>query len=145
MNARWNLDSRYTGWAPMPLRLVMGIGFVFHGYPKLFTGHAGTVGFFDGLGIPLPELMTWVVGCVEFFGGIMLILGAFTTIVAALCTFEMIVAILLVHLPNGFLGEGGFELPLLYLAGFVALILSGAGPLSVDRRLENRGSRRTVA
>lgn len=131
----------WNDWAPLPLRIVVGIGMMVHGYPKLFSsqGHEGFVGMLSGMGIPAPGLMAWVVGIVEFFGGLALILGAFVLIVGALVVVDMLVAIFMVHLPNGFLvGDGGYELALLYLAGTLSIMLSGAGALSVDRMMRDR-------
>lgn len=138
----------------LPLRILLGIGFMVHGFPKLFSGegHAQFQGMLGQLGVPLPSLMSWVVGIVEFFGGIALILGAATWLVTALLTVDMLVAMFLVHLPNGFAatqvtgmseqgpvyGAPGIELNLLYLAGLLALFIGGAGPLSVDERLMKR-------
>jgi putative oxidoreductase len=151
------------GWrslAPIPLRLILGFGFAFHGYPKLFTasGHQGFAGMLEGGGIPAPELMAWAVGALEFFGGILLIVGAFTVLVSALSAVEMAVAMVMVHLPHGFnfmnvtgqtetgvqtFGMPGYEVNLLYIAGFLALMLGGAGAASVDAmRRRTRGERR---
>jgi putative oxidoreductase len=152
------MGKGWSDWASLPLRLVLGFGFVYHGFPKLFSGqaHDGFVGMLQGIGIPASGLMAWVVGIVEFFGGLLLIAGAFVTIVSILGIVNMLVAMFTVHLPNGFnfinivgMAEGGkpmfgmpgYEVNLLYIAGFVALILAGAGALSVDQRLaEKRGS-----
>jgi putative oxidoreductase len=140
------------GWrslAPIPLRLILGFGFAFHGYPKLFTesGHQGFAGMLEGSGIPAPELMAWAVGALEFFGGVLLILGAFTVLISSLAAAEMAVAMMMVHLPHGFnfmnitgqtetgaptFGMPGYEVNLLYIGGFLALMLGGAGALSID-------------
>ncbi len=135
-------------WAPLPLRLILGFGFLYHGYPKLFSGqgHDGFVGMLQGLGIPLPGVMAWVVGLVEVLGGLALILGAFVTLAALLNIVNMLVALFTVHLGNGFnfihitgmsddgpiFGMPGYEVNLLYIAGLLALLLGGAGALSVD-------------
>lgn len=135
------MDRTWNDWAPLPLRIAVGIGMMVHGYPKLFSseGHEGFVGMLSGMGIPAPGLMAWVVGVVEFFGGLALLLGAFVLIAGALVIVDMLVAIFMVHLPNGFLvGDGGYELALLYLAGTLSIMLSGAGALSVDRMMRNR-------
>ncbi len=132
------MDAKRQEWAPLVLRIVFGIGFVFHGYPKLFGGHEGVVGMLTNLGIPLPGLMAWIVGIVEFFGGILLIVGAFVTIVSTLCLIDMLVALFVVHLGNGFYVSNqppGIELPFLYAGAFLALVISGAGMLSVDRAM----------
>lgn len=139
--------DRLGRFAPIPLRLMLGFGFAVHGYPKLFTaqGHESFVGMLGGLGIPAPEVTSYLVGGLEFFGGIALILGVWVAAVSALAAVEMLVAAFLVHLPAGFdfmnitgtgaqgpeFGMPGYEVPLLYFAGFVSLVLSGAGALSV--------------
>lgn len=144
--------------AALPTRLILGFGFAFHGYGKLFSaeGHAGFVGMLQGIGVPAPEAAAWVVGAIEFFGGIALILGAFVGVVAVLQIGVMVVALFTVHLGAGFsfmnvigMGEAGpqfgipgFEINLLYIAGLSALLLGGAGALSVDRLLATLASRR---
>ncbi|MGH7505181.1 MAG: DoxX family protein [Longimicrobiales bacterium] len=140
----------WSEWAPLPLRLVLGFGLAYHGFPKLFTaeGRASIAGMLGGLGVPAPGIMGWVVGTVEFVGGVLLIVGAFVAVVSLLAIIDMVVAMLLVHLPQGFnfmhitgmteagleFGMPGYEVNLLYIAGLLALLLGGAGALSVDRR-----------
>jgi putative oxidoreductase len=136
-------------WA-LPLRIILGISFVISGAPKLFSGagHQQIQGMLDQLGIPAAPLMAWVVGVVEFLGGVCLLLGMLTWLASALLTIEMIVAMVLVHLPQGFsvihvvgmsergpvFGLPGYQLNLLLIAGLLALFLGGPGPLSVDAR-----------
>jgi putative oxidoreductase len=136
-------------WA-LPLRIILGLAFMVHGAPKLFdaAGHQGFQGMLGQLGVPAPALAAWLIGIVEFFGGAALVLGLFTWIASGLLTIEMIVAMLLVHLPHGFaavqvkgmgergpiFGMPGYEVNLLYIAGLLALFLGGPGPLSVDAR-----------
>jgi putative oxidoreductase len=150
------MGKGWSDWGSLPLRLVLGFGFMYHGLPKLFSSEtrAGFVGMLQSVGIPASGLMSWVVGIVELFGGLLLIAGAFVTIISVLGILNMLVAMFTVHLPNGFnfihitgMGEGGptfgmpgYEVNLLYIAGFAALILIGAGTLSVDRMMaEKRG------
>ena len=73
-------------WAPLPLRLMIGVGFMYHGYPKLFTseGHGAFVGMLQNIGIPAPGVAAWGVGVVEFVGGLALVLGAFVSAAAVL-------------------------------------------------------------
>ena len=128
-------------WALVPIRLILGIGFVVHGYPKLFETHPGFVENLQGMGVPLPELMAWGVGILEFVGGLLLIAGALVPIISVLGIINMLVAMLLVHWPNGFKFSNsppGVEVNLLYIAGFLALLIGGAGMLSVDRALATR-------
>ncbi|HSZ63051.1 MAG TPA: DoxX family protein [Terriglobales bacterium] len=127
------------------LRLVMGVVYFAHGAQKMlgwFGGYGfhGTMGFFEHMGMPAPVAL--LVICTEFFGGLGLIVGLLTRIAALGIGVEMIVAVFMVHLPNGFFmnwmgtqkGEG-FEYHLLAIAAAAALLLRGAGPFSVDRAL----------
>src|ERR1700691_2958063 len=127
------------------LRLVLGVVFFAHGAQKLlgwFGGYGfhGTMGFFEHMGMPAP--VAFLIICTEFFGGLGLIVGLLTRVDALGLGVEMIGAIFLVHLPNGFFmtwfgnqkGEG-FEYHLLAIAVAATLLLRGAGPFSADRAL----------
>jgi len=145
------MQTAWSKWAPMPLRLVIGFGFIYHGFPKIFSGqgHEMFVGMLQGIGVPAAGLTAWVVGIVELLGGLALIAGAFVSVAAALLIIDMLVALFTVHLPNGFnfinitgmteagpqFGMPGYEVPLLYLAGLLALLLRGASHMSVDEKL----------
>jgi putative oxidoreductase len=123
------------------LRAVVGLVFVMHGGAKLFVyGLAGTVGAFEGMGVPLPQVSAPVVTAVELLGGLALILGAWTRWAGLLLAVDMGVAILLVRLPGGFFAPDGFELELTLLACVLALAALGPGPISVDaKRLKTSG------
>ena len=123
-------------WGIIPLRVVIGIVFLFHGAQKVFVmRHAGVTAFFTRVGIPEAPVAAAVVMAVEFLGGIALILGLGTRIAAALIAIEMIVAILAVEMKRGF---PGVELPLTLLAGAVSLTILGGGPLSLDALMRRR-------
>jgi putative oxidoreductase len=126
-------------WGITVLRVVVGIVFLAHGAQKLFgLGFHGVAGMFGAMGIPLPAVSAVVVTLVELLGGAALVLGLFTRWAAGLNGFDMLVAILLVHLKNGFLKPGGFEHPLTLLAARIALAVSGPGAVSVDGALAKR-------
>jgi putative oxidoreductase len=127
------------------LRVVLGVVFFAHGAQKLlgwFGGYGfhGTMGMFEHMGMPAPVALLII--CTEFFGGLGLIVGLLTRIAALGIGAEMIGAIFLVHLPNGFFmnwagtqkGEG-FEYHLLTIATAAALLLRGSGAFSLDRTL----------
>jgi len=136
--------------APLFPRFILGFGFVYHGFPKLFLPgeREAFVGMLRTIGVPQPGLMAWAVGALEFVGGLALIVGAFVVIFGCLLTINMLVALFTVHLPQGFnfmhitgmtetgptFGMPGYEVTLLYIAGLFVLILGGAGAFSVDRR-----------
>jgi len=126
-------NGRLQSWGLAVLRIIVGIVFLTHGYQKIFKMHLGGVtGFFGHVGIPLPMFFAAVVMAVEFAGGILLITGLATRIPSVLLAVDMIVALLAVHLPSGYLKSGG-ELPLLLLAGVVCLALAGGGAGSLKR------------
>lgn len=126
-----------TPWAIALLRIVVGVVFFMHGLQKLFQmGVPGVSGFFASLGIPAPEAAALVVSLVETVGGLALILGAFTHLAGVLLAADMLVALLVVHRPNGFFaGDGGVELVLVLGAAALALAITGPGALALDSLL----------
>ena len=127
------------------LRLVLGVVYFAHGAQKMLGwfggfGFHGTMAFFEHMG--MPAAVAFLIICTEFFGGLGLIVGLLTRIAALGIGVEMIGAIFMVHLPNGFFmnwygnqkGEG-FEYHLLAIAMAATLLLRGSGAFSVDRAL----------
>ena len=128
------------------LRLLVGIVFFAHGAQKMlgwFGGYGfhGTMGFFtQKMGIPAP--LAFLAICAEFFGGLGLLVGLLSRIAAFGIMCNMIVAILTVHIHNGFFmnwfgnqkGEG-YEYHLLAIAGLLVILIKGAGALSLDHAL----------
>ena len=133
-----------TSWAPLALRLPIGIIFAAHGAQKLFGwfggyGLAGTGQFFDSIGLAPGTLMALLAGGAEFFGGLALLIGLLVRPAAAALAFAMVVAIFAVHFEHGlFLANNGYEFGLALLAASVALLISGGGRLSVDGTLASR-------
>ena len=125
------------------LRVVVGIVFIYHGYDKLFgSGIAGTTGFFTQIGAPLPGVTAPLVGVLEFAGGVALVLGVLTRLTAALLAIDVLAALFLVHLPNGFSAQnGGYEFVLTLFAASLALALTGPGAYALDALLGRGRSR----
>jgi putative oxidoreductase len=136
-----NSGSSSYSWGLTVLRVIVGIVFLMHGGQKLFVyGFHGVAGLFATLGIPLPAISAVVVTLVEFVGGAFLILGVATRLAAALLAFDMLVAILAVHLRNGFFDQAhGIEFPLSLFAASVCLALSGAGAASIGSLFARQG------
>ena len=123
-------------WGLAVLRVVVGITLLMHGWQKLFQmGIPGVAGFFGQVGLPAPALAATVVSFLELAGGAALIVGLCTRWLAIPLALDMLVATLLVHLPNGFFAPMGIELTLVLLGGLAALALAGPGAFAVDRLL----------
>ncbi|HEX5199100.1 MAG TPA: DoxX family protein [Actinoplanes sp.] len=144
-------------WGLVPLRLVVGFGFLAHGWAKWSRGPAGFAKLLAQIGVPLPQVTAWVVTLTEVLGGIALLLGALVAIVSLPLILSMLVAMFTVQLRFGFssvntigltpegpvFGPPGYEINLLYIGALVALAAAGASPWSVDawrrrRALERR-------
>jgi putative oxidoreductase len=138
--------ATHGGWAPLALRIPIGIIFVAHGAQKLFGilgGHGleGTGQFMASLGLTPGYLMAVLAGSAEFFGGLALLLGVLVRPAAAALAFAMLVAIFSVHIGNGlFMDKNGYEYALALLAASVSLLVSGAGRLSVDTAVAGRAA-----
>jgi putative oxidoreductase len=91
-----------TRWYAVPLRLIVGLGFIEHGYAKLARGADGFIAILHALGTPFADLLGWATICVEIVGGSMILLGAFVPAAAAPMIVVLLVAIFTVHLSNGF-------------------------------------------
>jgi putative oxidoreductase len=146
--------SRPSAWYALPLRLIVGYGFMEHGYAKLARGPENFAGILHALGIPFPELLSWATVLVELLGGLAVFLGAFIPAASLPMAVVLFVAIVTVHVPNGFssiklqsvtasgvhFGQPGYETDLLYLGGLAALVLGGSGPLALDQISTRRKS-----
>jgi putative oxidoreductase len=133
-------------WAPIPLRLIVGFGFMEHGFAKLSKGPDAFAAILHALTVPAPHFMAWVTILTELVGGLAILLGAFVSLISLPLTALLLVAVFTVHLPYGFssiklmavtaagaqFGPPGYECDLLYLACLAALVFGGSGPLAVD-------------
>lgn len=123
------------------LRLALGLIMLMHGSHKVFGGLHQTAHFMAGVGI--PTWLAYVASFVELIGGLLVLAGFFTRFAACALMIDMLVAIWKVHWHNGLLGSPdrpGYEFPLSLLAIAFALIISGAGPISIDHVLRGGGS-----
>lgn len=140
-------------WAPIPLRLIVGYGFMQHGFAKLSKGPEAFAIVLHAIGVPAPHLMAWLTILVEVFGGLAVLLGAFIPLASLPMAAVLLVAIFTVHLPYGFssiklmsvtagrahFGPPGYECNLLYLACIAALAIGGAGPMAIDNFRRSKG------
>ena len=126
--------------APLLLRLVVGAIFLAHGWQKFVGGVPGVEAFLGGMNFPMPGVLAVLLIAAEVIGGLFLILGAFTHLTAKVLAFVALVALVAVHLPNGFTGPGGYEFILLILVSTLSVLITGPGKYSVDGMLRKRGS-----
>lgn len=146
----WNQRSQPpttgTDLGLLVLRLALATVFGLHGYGNLFGGqHDRMVALLLTASIPGADVMAWAGGIAEFGGSVLLALGLATRLTAAVLAADMAVAIVKVRAPQGFLGAWEFEFTL--LCGALALILAGAGKISLDTlvRARRRARRRLGA
>ena len=139
-------------WAPIPLRLIVGYGFMEHGFAKLARGPDIFANILHAIGAPLSHFMAWSTILIEIFGGLAVLLGAAVALVSLPMAVVLFVAMFTVHLPYGFssikllsitaagaqFGQPGYETDLLYLACLAAIVLGGSGPLAIDGLVRKR-------
>ena len=138
--------------ATLCLRLAIGVGFVDHGWSKISRGTAGFEKLLTLQGVPLAHINAVIAPYVELFGGLAILLGIYVTIVSIPLLMTMLVATFYVQAAYGFssvktiglgpngplFGPPGYEINVLYIAGLVSLMLTGAGVLSMDFLIRKR-------
>jgi putative oxidoreductase len=154
IGARRSTPSEFEQWAAIPLRLIVGYGFLAHGYAKVVNGPDHFFAILHALGVPAPQLMGWATILIELFGGLAVLAGTFVVLASLPMAVTLMVAMFTVHLPYGFssiklqavtatgaqFGQPGYEVDLLYLACLAALVLGGSGPLAVDALLTGKST-----
>ena len=149
-----NLLPRFAidRWPFIPLRLIVGYGFMEHGFAKLARGPDIFANILHAIGAPLSHFMAWSTILIEIFGGLAVLLGAAVALVSLPMAAVLFVAMFTVHLPYGFssiklltitaagaqFGQPGYETDLLYLACLAAIVLGGSGPLAIDGLVRKR-------
>ena len=148
MKTLLDLSSRFpiARWSPIPLRLIVGYGFMQHGVAKLSKGPDAFAAILQAMGVPSPHLMAWLTILIELLGGLAVLVGAFVAVVSVPMVAVLLVAIFTVHLPFGFssikllavtaagptFGPPGYEVSLLYIACLAALVMGGSGPFALE-------------
>lgn len=127
--------EKWGEFAPLVLRIAVGLAFAMHGWQKLHDmGLEGVTGFLTMLGFPIPMVFAVLLIAGELVGGIMLILGLWTHWAAKVTAFIALVALLTVHATKGFFLPG-YEYILVLFAGAVSLMITGAGKYSLDAKM----------
>lgn len=114
------------------LRLILAYGF--YGPAMMKWGNiAGIAEWFRSMGIPLPTRNAYMAASTEMAAVFLLPLGFASRIISIPLMITLVVAIVTVHLGNGFeAGNNGFEIPLYYLLMLFVLLVNGGGKFSLD-------------
>jgi len=145
----------FRDWTLLPLRLVVGYGFLVHGAAKWGRGPENFGKLLHQIGVPFPTTAAWTVTTIELLGGLAILAGALVVVASVPLIVSMVVAMVTIHARYGFsaintvgltpagpvFGPPGYEINLLYIGALVALALAGPGALSVDRWLAHRTKR----
>jgi len=148
---RWSEDG-LGEWSILPLRLIVGFGFLEHGLAKWHRGPEAFGHLLTLIGVPLPTATAWLVTLLETFGGVALLLGVCVALASAPLIASMLVAMFSLHVHYGFssvntvgltgtgpvFGPPGYEINLLYIAALTVLALRGPGALSIARLWSRR-------
>jgi putative oxidoreductase len=130
-----------AGYGLTILRIVAGLTFAAHGAQKLFGwfggyGLEGVGQWMESIGLAPGYLMALLAGSAEFFGGVALIIGLLVRPAAAALVVAMLIAVVAVHLPNGFfMSNNGYEYALVLMIISLTILIEGAGKLSLDKRI----------
>jgi len=122
------MNDRRIDLAALILRLTLGTMFVAHGLLKYYVfTPAGTVKFFESLGLPGP--LAYLTIAAEVLGGIALVVGYRTRIVAT-ALVPVLLGAAWAHSGNGWLfssPNGGWEYPVFMAFTAIAAALLGDG------------------
>ncbi|RRJ33586.1 DoxX family protein [Halocatena pleomorpha] len=130
--------SNTNKWGPLLIRIGLGAVMIVHGIGKLMgvgpaampiSDFAATIG---GLGFPATTGLAWLVALIEFGGGVLLVAGLFVRYAAIGVAINMLVATVLVHLPQGF---SGYEYTLVLFFMALSLVATGPGQFSLTHTL----------
>jgi putative oxidoreductase len=132
---RW--FTRVSWFAPVPLRIMLGVVFILHGSQKLFgafggRGIEGAVATAARMGFQPDWLWGWALAVTEFGGGVLLLLGLLTRYAALALCVPMAVAAFKAQWGGGFFSPRGFEYPLTLLCGLISLLISGPGGVTLN-------------
>jgi putative oxidoreductase len=117
------------------LRVAVGVGIAYHGYEKLFNPDkmAEFMGFVEKLGLPMWHLMGWLSMLTEFFGGLFIAVGLGTRLASLFLVINMGVAAFVALAGAPF---GKKELALAYFVTALVLVLTGPGPIALDKIID---------
>lgn len=126
------ISAHFQSLSLLIARLIVAYGFYEPAIRK-WSDINSVAQWFGSIGIPLPTLNAYMAATTEIIGVLFLVLGFATRIIAIPLIVVMLVAIVTVHLPNGFsAGDNGYEIPLYYMMFLLIFLTHGAGKFSLD-------------
>lgn len=129
----------------LSLRLALGLIFVLHGWMNVVRGQESFLREMLAMaGWAAPDLLVWMITGLELVGGLALMLGMFTRAAALVLAVEMVVAVVLFHVRQGFFIIAipnvplayGFEYHLALVGGLVCLAFAGPGEFALQDRIK---------
>lgn len=130
------MNDRLREWGMVPLRAVVALVFLMHGWQKVFDfGIHGVADMLTKLGFPMATFLAVLLMVIECAGGLAILLGFFARFTGFVLAVEMVIAIYVARLGGGFFTPYGFEFELTLLGACLTLALAGAGGISVDAML----------
>lgn len=130
------MNDRLREWGMVPLRAVVALVFLMHGWQKVFDfGIHGVADMLTKLGFPMATFFAVLLMVIECAGGLAILLGFFARFTGFVLAVEMVIAIYVARLGGGFFTPYGFEFELTLLGACLTLALAGAGGISVDAML----------
>lgn len=125
-----NLNNESIHFMLLILRIGIASFMMVHGYQKLgMLTAGGEIQFGDPIGVGAAASLYLAVFA-EFFCSIFLLLGFATRLATIPLIITMVVAVFIVHAPDGFDKK---EMGLHYLLVYLFLLVSGAGKYSIDQ------------
>jgi len=145
------MGKKYESWSPLLLRLIVGFGFMAHGWAKISRGTAGFEKLLIQTGVPMHHLLSYVAPYTELIGGLAILIGLATRFVTVPLVVTMLTAMFTIHIHYGFsavktigltpagplFGPPGYEINLIYIAALLSLMITGGGTFSADTLLKN--------
>ena len=136
-------SQRQLAYGLLILRIALAAVFIIHGGQKLFQiGPSGTGGMLARMGVPVAGVVGPLLAFVEPLAGVGVLLGLLTRLAGLAIAFDMLCAILIVHIRHGFFVPMGIEFVMMNCAAGLALAIVGAGPFSIDHAIAQRRGER---
>lgn len=121
---------QYADWGVLVLRVIFGLVFIAHGWPKLKNLKQTHV-WFESIGFKPGVLWGTIAAVLETVGGLLLVLGLLTQIVSILLAIQILVAVIW-RIKSSHQFIGGYELDILLIAVGIVFAVNGGASFALD-------------